>query len=178
MEVSLINENINSLKLESTNTNIHISPSSTNNFRKSYFKFNKLEIEIAISIYSNLLFVIINSNGKLGSFCVGEVEQESLEFNEDPKENIITEVKCILGNRKDEVNQFFNNAIINYILAEMKNTNLFDKIKKVLLSTAIKYEDLADEEKKYESEDECLYSKEFKQFISEIMNILKEILNI
>ena len=121
-----------------------------------------------------MLFVIINSNGKLGNIWIGELEQES----DDHEENF-SDIRCILGNRKDQISQFLSDTIINFIFNEIKinkNDSKFNNIKKIMLSLALKYQNLFENDFKPSDQDELLYTNDFKKFVSELKKNLSELL--
>jgi hypothetical protein len=141
------------------------------NFRKTDIQLANGKIELAISFYSNALLVIISSNGKLGNFWVNENEEE------DSLEDIDYEVRCILGNRKDEVSQFFSHAIINHIFTEIKSSksqSLYSGIKKVLLSFTMKYDELLNID--VENQHDLLLTTEFKKFFTDVKKKVSELL--
>ena len=151
-----------------------ISESKNSNFRKSVIQLPNGTVELGISFYSNMLFVIINSNGKLGNIWIGELEQES----DDHEENF-SDIRCILGNRKDQISQFLSDTIINFIFNEIKinkNDSKFNNIKKIMLSLALKYQNLFENDFKPSDQDELLYTNDFKKFVSELKKNLSELL--
>jgi hypothetical protein len=167
---------INDMNIESRLkfSNNFITESKNCNFRKSVIQVPKGTVELGISFYSNVLFVMINSNGKLGNIWVGESEQESETLEEN-----FSDIKCILGNRKDEISQFFSDAIINYIFNEIRNSKIetkYDNIKKIMLSLALKYETLFDCDVNSFNQDDLLYSKEFKIFVAEVKKNFTELI--
>ena len=148
MNESEIDNKLNSLSINNKNENLtyNINDNSNgisndnefNNFMKTNFSFNNTLFELGVSIYSNMIFIIISSNSKLGSFYIGVCENRDLL---DPMENLY-DVQCLLGNRKDEANEFLCNTIITYIfnsILDENNIDKFSKIEKVMLSTSIKY---------------------------------------
>ena len=152
-----------------------ISESENSNFRKSIIQLPKGNIELGISFYSNLLFVIINSNGKLGNIWIGELEQEA-----DNQEENFSDIRCILGNRKDEIIQFLSDTIINFIFNEIKinkNDSKFSNIKKIMLSLALKYQNLFDYDLNLSDQDELLYTDDFKKFVADLKKDISELLN-
>ncbi len=135
-EVEGMEKSLNSLNLNNPNIK-----NEFNNFSKTEFIFNNTEFELGISLYSNLLFIIISSNSKLGSFYVGECENKDTL---DPLENLY-EIQCILGDRRDEATSFLSNSVITFVFNKMlqsEESHRFDKIEKVIVSTTIKFSDL------------------------------------
>jgi hypothetical protein len=189
-----INDEVNSLlKPESnvkTNSNANSSTnnfnynefcsSNLNNFNKVEFSYNNKKFELCVSSYSNLIFIIVSTNGKLGSFYLGEVENKDL-FDND--ENLF-EIRCLLGNRKDEINEFFCNNLIIFLLNKITNNESdsyyrFSKIGKILFSTSIKFTELFNNnDKPYEDANDVLMKDEFKEFLKLIKMKISELLNI
>jgi hypothetical protein len=137
------------------------------NFKKSKFNFNESGVEVGVSIYSNLIFIIITGNSKIGALYIGQTDKEDPL---DSEENF-HEVSCLLGNRKDEVTQHFATFLITQLLNYLSKKN--SKIQKILLSSSIKFNELM---KTGLNDDDILQSKEYKNFLevtkSEIGNIL------
>ena len=117
------------------------------------------------------MLVIISSNGKLGNFWISDNEEEN-----DALEENDYEARCILGNRKDEVSQFFSHAIINFIFHEIKNKeqSLYNNIKKVLISFTLKYDELFNID--LQNPQELLLTTEFKQFFENVKKNISKIL--
>jgi hypothetical protein len=135
-----------------------------NNFRKTKFAYKENEYELGISLYSKLIFVIISENCKMGNFWIGEIEGEDINDGED-----FTEIKCLLGDRTNEMNSFFANFLISYLLTSFKESK-FSKIQKVLLSAPIKLNN-------YSNNDGVL-SPELKEFLEVIKKNILLLLNI
>lgn len=152
------------------NIKINENENEFNNFRKIMLTYGNTEFELAVSVYSNLIFIIITENSKIGNFWLGEMEYEDLE---DPTENVYN-TQCMLGNRKDETSYFLSNFIVQFVLGSIRKKDSYSKIQKVLVSSAIKYDNIF----KTEEKSEIVASKEFKEFIGLIRNKLTELLNI
>jgi len=168
MESEILSDN--NRVMMNTEMNV-INVSQKSNFRKTEIELAKGKIELGISFYSNALLVIISSNGKLGNFWVNENEDE------DPLEESDYDVRCILGNRKDEVSQFFSHAIINYIFSEIKSSkshSLYSGIKKVLLSFTLKYDELFNIY--VDNQQDLLLTTEFKKFFTDVKEKISEVL--
>lgn len=149
-------------KVENINLNTY---EKSKNFRKTQITLNNTNFDICVSVYSNVIFIVVTQNGKLGSFYVGECEHmDDLSIEEN-----IYEVKCLLGNRQDEQNEQFCNMLIhfifNYIYNE-SNIERFSKIEKIILSTTIKFNELFKDK------------NEFMQLIKSVTNSVLNILNI
>jgi hypothetical protein len=165
--VETIEKNINSLNLNNLNSNI--PQNEFNNFSKTDFSFNNTKFELGISLYSNTIFIIISTNSKLGSFYIGECEnQDTL----DPEENLY-EIQCILGNRQDEATSVLANSLITYVFTKMfksENSYKFEKIEKILLSVTIKFSELIPGE-------DVETKKEYRELNTLIRNKIEELLN-
>jgi hypothetical protein len=139
-------------------------PDQLNNFRKANFKFKDVEYELGISLYSQLIFIIVTENSKLGNMYIGEIENE--DFIEEDSE--FFDVKCILGDRNNEESQFLANFVINYLFRSLKNSNN-SKIQKILVSSTLKRGSFTDDNG---------LTGEFKNFISVLKENLIVLLNI
>jgi hypothetical protein len=149
-------------KVENINLNTY---EKSKNFRKTQITLDNTNFEICVSIYYNVIFIVVTSNGKLGSFYMGECEHRDDFQSEDN----IYEIKCLLGNRQDELNEQFCNMVIKFIFNYIFNENnieRFSKIEKIILSTTIKFNELFTEK------------KQFMQLIKIVTNSILDILNI
>jgi hypothetical protein len=174
------------------NTNSQLSifeESKLNNFKKINFEFNEITFELGISLYSNLVFVILmpTTNLKPGSFWQAEIEEENEEgLVDDDEEEIGTklksDVKCLLGNRKDEASNFFSNFIINFVSNGIKKSigsgHILERVKKVLFSFSIKFSDIVKDNSNHQSVVDISLTEDFKSFINITCNKLSEILKI
>ena len=139
-----------------------IEPFENKNFRKSKFDINNKSYEICISLYSNCLFVLISSNGKISSMFSYDSELEDEEDDEEavfldeeqesnPENNKINTVKIsrfLFGDRRNEIIHFIANCLISYLFTKLKGNQ---KVKKVVLGvhfSADLKDNLGEEERK------------------------------
>ena len=111
------------------------------NFRKNEFYHNK-KYELGVSIYSNAIFIIVTANGKMGSIYqleTSEEEEADTEFipgltSEEPQYKLpeLKSAECLIGDRRDERNQFIANIILSFVSKEIQKKN--QKIKTFLFS--------------------------------------------
>ena len=52
---------------------------SSENFRKKTFEFCKSTYELAISLYTNAIFIIITPNGKIGNMYIMDIDDDDNE---------------------------------------------------------------------------------------------------
>ena len=76
-EINYFDQKLKSLEDLKINDNL---TTSSSNFFKQIFSFNEINFELAISLYSNMMLVIISNNSKMGNFWLAEVEEESEEM--------------------------------------------------------------------------------------------------
>ena len=115
--------------------------SSSNNYREINFNYNKINYQLAASLYSNAIMIFILYNGKISkmyelNFDIEE-EQEKNEYNffcGDDDDNIkdIDIAQCILGKRGNEQIDFIANFIMSYIKDIVLKIN--SKINKICLA--------------------------------------------
>jgi len=154
---------------------------SFNNFQKITFTWNTVALELGVSCYSNLVFLILSSNGKLGCFYTGEIEnQEEINNNSDNEyDTNIYEIKCLLGNRRDEANYVLCSNIITNLLSRVIKKNPHSKIKKIIVSTSLKFNELFDLlDVDDSSESNLIENKEFQRFLITIKDKISQILNL
>ncbi len=144
------------------------------NFKSTIFEYLGFKFTLCITIFSNLIFVIISQNGKLGSFYLGEKDQEK-DFLEEESEEFVINTKCLLGNRKDETNLFLSETLIRKIFQSSS-----EYIKKVLISTTIKFDEIVqcvNEDLEDLKIEKILASDKYRSFIELLVLKVIEILN-
>lgn len=173
MEINLVEKNIDNIQL---NDNPESLDKRFNNFKKVNLSYNNINIELAISIYSNLIFIIITGNSKLGYFYIGELEEDE-ENMLDPIENIY-EIKCLMGDRQNESHSFLSNYIITNVFNKIRasKSGNFMKIQKILLSSSIKFAELFDTIS-LENENDLVFRPELKEFLNTLLKKIDELLN-
>ena len=108
---------------------------SNSNFRQSNFEYKNIKYEISVSLYSNLIFIIISSEGKitnLYSMDTDSFSEENNFYHDEEDKSEIEIAKCILGDRRNEKNQFIANLLLTYISKSISSKS--DKIEKIILS--------------------------------------------
>ena len=161
------------------------NPQGFRNFESSNFNFKGKEFTMSIAMFTNMIFVIITQNGRLGSFYLGEKESdESNAFIDEEGEEMLVTTNCLLGNRKDEANAFLCECIIKRLFKACAGN--LEKINKVLLSTTIKFEEIIKTIKVIKDTsneldwDTILQSNEYKQFMDiillKVLDLLKKII--
>ena len=108
---------------------------SNSNFRQSNFEYKNIKYEISVSLYSNLIFIIISSEGKITNLYSMDTDSFSEEnnFYHDEEDNSEIEIaQCILGDRRNEKNQFIANLLLTYLCKSISSKS--DKIEKIILS--------------------------------------------
>jgi hypothetical protein len=141
-----------------------VNTSQINNFKKINFKFQEVDYELAISLYSKLIFIIITESSKLGNMYIGELEGETI----NDEENDFYDFKCILGDRNNEPSQFLANNVINLIFSSLKKIGN-TKIQKILISSTLKKDCYCDKDG---------LTGEFKNFLNIVKENITTLLNI
>ena len=164
-EINYFDQKLKSLEDLKINDNL---TTSSSNFFKQIFSFNEINFELAISLYSNMMLVIISNNSKMGNFWLAEVEEESEEMLDD--EEVSIDLNCILGERNNEFYQVVANMIVRKLLNCMKKTGI--QIKNILVSLAFRSIDI---DITNPVKDIVEVSTKTKQFIELITNNLESI---
>jgi hypothetical protein len=132
---------------------------SSQNFRKKTFEFCKCTYELAISLYTNAIFIIITPNGKIGNMYIMDIDdddnEETLIRDELQEDNIITDntdtidapriesSSCVLGDRRNEKTQFISDFILSFISKQLiKRTTAIDKLILSITLSAEEYDDV------------------------------------
>ena len=134
---------------------------SSQNFRKKTFEFCKSTYELAISLYTNAIFIIITPNGKIGNMYIMDIDdddnEETLIRDELQEGDIITtdntdttadaprieSSSCVLGDRRNEKTQFISDFILSFISKQLiKRTTAIDKLILSITLTAEEYDDV------------------------------------
>ena len=132
---------------------------SSENFRKKTFEFCKSTYELAISLYTNAIFIIITPNGKIGNMYIMDIDdddnEETLIRDELQEDNIITgntdtidaprieSSSCVLGDRRNEKTQFISDFILSFISKQLiKRTTAIDKLILSITLSAEEYDDV------------------------------------
>ena len=108
---------------------------SNSNFRQSNFEYKNIKYEISVSLYSNLIFIIISSEGKITNLYSMDTDaftEENNYYDNEEDKSEIEIAKCILGDRRNEKNQFIANLLLTYISKSISSKS--DKIEKIILS--------------------------------------------
>jgi hypothetical protein len=131
---------------------------SSQNFRKTTFEFCKCTYELAVSLYTNALFIIITPNGKIGNVYIMDIDDDDNEetlirdelqeddnntdcnYNDAPR---IESSSCVLGDRRNEKTQFISDFILSFISKQLiKQTNAIDKLILSITLNADEYNDV------------------------------------
>ena len=134
---------------------------SSQNFRKKTFEFCKSTYELAISLYTNAIFIIITPNGKIGNMYIMDIDdddnEETLIRDELQEGDIITtdntdttadaprieSSSCVLGDRRNEKTQFISDFILSFISKQLiKRTTAIDKLILSITLSAEEYDDV------------------------------------
>jgi len=177
MEINQLNEKISelNLKIEKKPDKSEFTPNNAfNNFFKDSFVFENVNYDIIILLYSNVLLINLTSCNKFGIMYEGIQEVDDI----DEDENNIYEVKCLIGNRKDDLSQFLANMLNIWIFNCLKNTNLI-KMEKNMISISINYKNIMSEtikssETKIENN---INDKNFKSFINTVKEKVEKLFN-
>ena len=108
---------------------------SNSNFRQSNFEYKNIKYDISVSLYSNLIFIIISSEGKITNLYSMDTDaftEENNYYDNEEDKSEIEIAKCILGDRRNEKNQFIANLLLTYISKSISSKS--KKIKKIILS--------------------------------------------
>ena len=108
---------------------------SNSNFRQSNFEYKNIKYDISVSLYSNLIFIIISSEGKITNLYSMDTDaftEENNYYDNEEDKSEIEIAKCILGDRRNEKNQFIANLLLTYISKSISSKS--DKIEKIILS--------------------------------------------
>ncbi len=108
---------------------------SNSNFRQSNFEYRNIKYDISVSLYSNLIFIIISSEGKITNLYSMDTDaftEENNYYDNEEDKSEIEIAKCILGDRRNEKNQFIANLLLTYISKSISSKS--DKIEKIILS--------------------------------------------
>ena len=147
---------------------------SNSNFRQIFFEYEQIKYEISVSLYSNLIFIIISSEGKITNLYSMDTDSFSEEnnFYHDEEENSEIEIaQCILGDRRNEKNQFIANLLLTYLCKSISSKS--DKIEKIILSI-----NLNNTHNKNENNLNFELTKEIKELIDILKINLNKIFNI
>ena len=108
---------------------------SNSNFRQSNFEYKNIKYDISVSLYSNLIFIIISSEGKITNLYSMDTDaftEENNYYDNEEDKSEIEIAKCILGDRRNEKNQFIANLLLSYLCKSISYKS--DKIEKIILS--------------------------------------------
>ena len=108
---------------------------SNSNFRQSNFEYKNIKYEISVSLYSNLILINISSEGKITNLYSMDTDaftEENNYYDNEEDKSEIEIAKCILGDRRNEKNQFIANLLLTYISKSISSKS--DKIEKIILS--------------------------------------------
>ena len=108
---------------------------SNSNFRQSNFEYKNIKYDISVSLYSNLIFIIISSEGKITNLYSMDTDaftEENNYYDNEEDKSEIEIAKCILGDRRNEKHQFIANLLLTYISKSISSKS--DKIEKIILS--------------------------------------------
>ncbi len=147
---------------------------SNSNFRQISFEYEQIKYEISVSLYSNLIFIIISSEGKitnLYSIDIDSFSEENTFYHEEEDNSEIEIAKCILGDRRNEKNQFIANLLLSYLCKSISSKS--DKIEKIILSL-----NLNNTNDKTENTLNFELTKETKELIDILKTNLNKIFNI
>ncbi len=84
------------------------------NNKQFSFKYNEKEYNFIFLSYTNLNFIILSENKKIGNLYTANVEEPEYQLDQDDDIEMLPpeyEIKCTLGNRFDNLNGFFANYI-------------------------------------------------------------------
>ena len=147
---------------------------SNSNFRQSNFEYKNIKYDISVSLYSNLIFIIISSEGKITNLYSMDTDaftEENNYYDNEEDKSEIEIAKCILGDRRNEKNQFIANLLLTYISKSISSKS--DKIEKIILSLNLNNPN-ENNEKNLNFE----LSNETKELIDKIKNNISKIFNI
>ena len=108
---------------------------SNSNFRQIFIEYEQIKYEISVSLYSNLIFIIISSEGKITNLYSMDTDaftEENNYYDNEEDKSEIEIAKCILGDRRNEKNQFIANLLLTYLCKSISSKS--DKIEKIILS--------------------------------------------
>jgi len=94
--------------------NSYLNEINIENNKQVSFKFKNKDFNIIFISYTNLNFIILSENKKIGNLYRAEIEESEFQIDQDEEIEMLPpeyEVKCILGNRFDNLNGFFANFI-------------------------------------------------------------------
>ena len=154
-------DHIDSLDQLTINDKTDTKPS---NFFKVTFGFKGKNFELGFSLYSNLIFIIVTYDAKLGNIWLAEIEEETEGYLLEEEDNDINfEIKCILGERNNELYRIISSMIVRKLSSiYRKKGNL---LKTVLVSLAFRSSDIENTEN---VDDFVTISDSTKQFIETI----------
>jgi hypothetical protein len=147
---------------------------SNSNFRQSNFEYRNIKYDISVSLYSNLIFIIISSEGKITNLYSMDTDaftEENNYYDNEEDKSEIEIAKCILGDRRNEKNQFIANLLLTYISKSISSKS--DKIEKIILSLNL-YNPNENNEKNLNFE----LSNETKELIDILKSNISKIFNI
>jgi hypothetical protein len=125
----LINTNTNSNKkeIEKEKEIITYKEINTQNIKTKIIKFNNKEFFISFMAYSNINFIMLSQEKKIGNLYEAEIEEPEFQIDQEEDEEELPpnyEIKCLLGNRFDNLNNYISNFIAGFLF------NIFDKAEK------------------------------------------------
>jgi hypothetical protein len=100
---------------------------ATQNIKTKIIKFKNKEFFFSFMAYSNINFIIISQQKKIGNLYEAEVEEPEYQIDQEEDEEELPpnyEIKCLLGNRFDNLNNFISNFIAAFLF------NIFEKTEK------------------------------------------------
>lgn len=135
-----------------------------NNLLKDCFTYDNVNYEVLILLYSNAMLINITSCCKFGIIYEGVEEIDNID-----DENIY-EVKCLMGDRKNEISQFLANILNIRIFNCLKKRSL--KIEKNIISISINFKNLTNGTKieNFQSD------KKLKEFIEIVKERIEKLL--
>lgn len=111
-----------------------MKPIELSNFQHITFDHDNTKYEIGISLYSNAIFIIITTNGKIGNLYSLDLSSEQMldSYTKSKEEKELETAECLLGNRRDERNLFISNVLLSLLSSKISLKS--SKIQKLVLS--------------------------------------------
>jgi len=120
-------KNFQSTNLKEQNNNPSYKEIPTQNMKSKFINFNNKEFFFSFIAYSNINFLILSQQKKIGNLYEAEVEEPEFQIDQNEDEEELPpnyEVRCLLGNRFDALNNFISNFIAAFCF------NIFEKAEK------------------------------------------------
>lgn len=96
------------------------------NIKQKFIEYKNFKFFLQFICYSNLNFILLSENKKIGNLYLAEVEEPEYRIEDDEDIDQLPpeyEIKCLLGNRFDNLNSFVSNFISSNLFNSFHQAN-------------------------------------------------------